>query len=120
MVDPGRGVVLASRTDAYSDAVLSGDTFMQINGAAGIELRPLSPVVVLNYLQDTSGGRSDRWDGVVEELRSTTDSPVVKALRTPLSTFLARAVYNDHSAKTSAQLEIQTSFSIQRDLQRRI
>ncbi|MBK3576436.1 NACHT domain-containing protein [Streptomyces sp. MBT65] len=94
-----RALVLASRTDAYRDAVVgNGDTPRgnPLRGAAGIELLPVPSSEALEYLDPdwensvTPGYGS--WDSVIAT--AGTGTPVGQALSTPLGLFLARTVYN--------------------------
>ncbi|GAA3838509.1 hypothetical protein GCM10023083_82650 [Streptomyces phyllanthi] len=82
-------LVLASRTDAYR-AALNGPDARRLDGAAGIQLVPLTPGPAADYLR--SGlPHAERWDAVIARLGS--DTPVGQALSTPLGLFLARTIY---------------------------
>lgn len=82
-------LVLASRTDAYR-AALTGPDARRLDGAAGIQLVPLTPGPAADYLR--SGlPRAERWDAVIACLG--TDTPVGEVLSTPLGLFLARTIY---------------------------
>ena len=95
---PRLGLVLASRTAAYRQAVTPADPAaglpVRLWGAAGIILRPLAPDDVRAYLRRdaASPATAARWDPVLESLG--TSAPVAQALTTPLLVGLARTVYN--------------------------
>ncbi|MGY5099489.1 NACHT domain-containing protein [Streptomyces sp. 900105245] len=88
-------LVLASRRAAYRDAT-GPDAMVRLNGAAGIDLLPLTADEAAAYLRRDAGGEdtpvADRWNTVATHLG--TDTPVGQALRTPLGLFLARTIYN--------------------------
>lgn len=82
-------LVLASRTDAYR-AALNWPDARRLDGAAGIQLVPLTPGPAADYLR--SGlPHAERWDAVIARLG--TDTPVGHVLSTPLGLFLARTIY---------------------------
>ncbi|MFE2103025.1 NACHT domain-containing protein, partial [Streptomyces sp. NPDC059468] len=89
-------LVLASRTTAYRDALTRTDAMVRLNGAAGIDLLPLTADQAADYLRRDAGGghtpAADRWNTVATHL--ATDTPVGQALSTPLGLFLARTIYN--------------------------
>jgi NACHT domain len=93
---PGDPLVVACRTRQYAELVYgSGDgPSGGVRAAAVIELRPLSPAQVADYLRDSGAARAgaNRWDPVLETLG--TQAPVAQALTTPLMVGLASAVYN--------------------------
>lgn len=94
---PGQRLVLASRTDAYLSAVKpADDAGVHLAGAAGIVLCPLDLEVVAEYLRASAGGDSGaaRWEALFSAVAGNTQSPVARALITPLMAALARAVYN--------------------------
>ncbi|MFF7349953.1 NACHT domain-containing protein [Streptomyces antimycoticus] len=92
---PKQPLALASRTDPYQ-AVSHLDTTVRLNGAATIQLLPLTPDSAADYLRRDAGGpqapAAARWDAVAAQL--DTASPVGQALSTPLGLFLARTIYN--------------------------
>ncbi|MFF9870403.1 NACHT domain-containing protein [Streptomyces sp. NPDC013953] len=95
-------LVLASRAAPYRDALAHPGTTVRLNGAAAIQLLPLTPDAAATYLRRDAGGpeapAAGRWDAVAARLG--TDTPVGHALSTPLGLFLARTIYNPrpHSA----------------------
>ncbi|MEV6594567.1 NACHT domain-containing protein [Streptomyces acidicola] len=96
---PGIPLVLTSRTAEYRAAVdppANAGVPVRLNGAAGIELDAVAPEEAAVYLRRDAGGEgtpsAERWRPVLELL--PTDAPVGQALRTPLTLFLARTIYN--------------------------
>jgi hypothetical protein len=94
---PGRELVLSSRPAEYR-AALRPRTGVpaRLAGLAGIHLEPLDRGDVAAYLLHDAGGprapAAHRWTPVVRALR--TDTPVARALTSPLMVSLARTVYN--------------------------
>lgn len=116
---PGQRLVLAARTEAYSQAVRPpGGLEVRLAGAAGIELRPLKAGVVSEYLKDSAGGldSAGRWDQVVATLDTAPHDPVSQALTTPLMAALARAVYNPRPGETLSSVPRHPSELMDRDL----
>ncbi|MFH8369537.1 NACHT domain-containing protein [Streptomyces sp. NPDC018031] len=98
---PGQRLVLAARGDSYRSAVCPPDgTGARLTGAAGVELLPLDPAVVVRYLQDCAGGAAEaaRWTPVRDALAASSAAgappPLAQALSTPLMAALARTVYH--------------------------
>ncbi|WP_284437959.1 NACHT domain-containing protein [Streptomyces sp. TUS-ST3] len=93
----GREMVLSSRPAEYR-AALRPRTGVpaRLAGLAGIHLEPLDPADVAAYLLHDAGGprapAARRWTPAVRALR--TDTPVARALTSPLMVSLARTVYN--------------------------
>ncbi|MFH8987592.1 NACHT domain-containing protein [Streptomyces sp. NPDC017940] len=89
-------VVLACRTDGYRAALARSAGAVRLNGAAGIQLLPLTAAQAAAYLRRDAGGphapAAERWRRVVSHLG--TDTPVGQALSTPLGLFLARTIHN--------------------------
>ncbi|MFF2129764.1 NACHT domain-containing protein [Streptomyces olivochromogenes] len=90
-------LVLSSRTAEYRSALTTpAGTTVLLNGAAGIRLLPLDPTKAAAYLERDAGGSgtraANRWNRVTAAL--STDTPVARALSTPLGLFLARTIYN--------------------------
>nr|WP_274390307.1 NACHT domain-containing protein [Streptomyces adustus] len=89
-------LVLASRVTAYRQALTRPRIRVLLNGAAGIQLLPLTRDQAAQYLLRDAGGADTpaaaRWSRVVALLGST--APVGQALSTPLGLFLARTIYN--------------------------
>lgn len=100
----GRGLVLSSRVEEYRRALQpAGGVTVRLAGAAGIELRPLDPGAAAAYLRrytDEDGNpATSRWNPVAVQLG--TDSPVGRALRTPLMLFLTHTMYNPRPGEDS-------------------
>jgi hypothetical protein len=95
---PHQGLVLASRTEAYRQAVTPADPAadlpVRLWGTAGVSLRPLAPDDVRAYLRRDAASpvAAARWEPVLDAL--DTGAPVAQALTTPLLVGLARTVYN--------------------------
>ncbi|WP_247196342.1 NACHT domain-containing NTPase [Streptomyces sp. GESEQ-35] len=84
----GRPLILASRPAEYRTAVNGADGVrLKLNGAAGITLQPVAPRQAEQYLRQKDGD----WDQLCAHLG--TDTPVGRALSTPLTLFLCRTVY---------------------------
>ena len=90
---PGQGFVLASRDEAFRNAVQED---VRLAGAAGIEIHPLNRSTVFSYLQDSAGSAqaADRWTPLAAATDEDSSIPVSSALTTPLMAAMARAVYN--------------------------
>ncbi|WNO76850.1 NACHT domain-containing protein [Streptomyces sp. AM8-1-1] len=99
-------LVLTSRTDCYRTALTRPGTTVRLNGAAAIELLPLTAQVAEDYLRRDAGGQhtraADRWNNVITQLG--TSSPVGQALATPLGLFLCRTIYNPRFETPTASL----------------
>ncbi|MEV4000573.1 NACHT domain-containing protein [Streptomyces halstedii] len=98
-------LVLAARSASYRAALNQPGPSVRLNGAAAIQLLPLSSEKSVAYLRRDAGGAhtlsAARWDAVVAELG--TGSPVGQALSTPLGLFLSRTIYNPRPGRTSSQ-----------------
>jgi hypothetical protein len=88
---PGRRVVLTCRHDAYAEAVLAGGT--PLDGAAVIELEPVTVTSAMAYLPAGQVDGVRRWARVVAKLRDHPHGPLAQALSTPLMLYLARTIY---------------------------
>ncbi|PWI13681.1 NACHT domain-containing protein [Streptomyces sp. Act143] len=103
---PGQPLVLSSRAEEYGATLAPADGVpVRLSGAATVELRPLQVPDVAAYLRrDAGGGESAdaRWEPVVRLLG--TDTPVARALTSPLMLFLARTVYNPRPGEGAAGL----------------
>lgn len=97
-------LVLAARAASYRTALNHPGPTVRLNGAAAIQLLPLSAETSAAYLRRDAGGDhtsgAARWDTVAAQLG--TDSPIGQALSTPLGLFLARTIYNPRPSRTSA------------------
>ncbi|MEU9189550.1 NACHT domain-containing protein [Streptomyces sp. NPDC048484] len=89
-------LVLASRTAPYRAALSRPGAAVRLNGAAAIQLLPLTAQAAADYLRRDAGGShtpaAGRWTSVITRLG--TADPVGEALATPLGLFLARTIYN--------------------------
>jgi hypothetical protein len=104
---PGQRLVLSARTIAYRTAVRPPDGVeVQMTGTAGIELCPLDPGTVADYLRDSAGGSTaaGRWDEVLSTFTVDPPSPVAQALATPLMAALARVIYNPRPGENLASV----------------
>ncbi|MFF4346279.1 NACHT domain-containing protein [Streptomyces sp. NPDC001530] len=90
-VAAGRPVVLTCRSDAFADAVAAVGT--PLDGAAVIELEPITAAAAAAYLPAGQIDGERRWARVIAELRDQPDGPLTQALSTPLMVYLARTVY---------------------------
>ena len=98
----GQPLVLAARAASYRAALHQPGPTVRLNGAAAIQLLPLSTEESAAYLRRDAGGwhtpAGARWDTVTAQLG--TESPVGQALSTPLGLFLARTIYNPRPHRT--------------------
>ncbi|MEU6068677.1 NACHT domain-containing protein [Streptomyces sp. NPDC047082] len=103
----GQPVVLSSRVTEYEETLGPAcGVPVKLSGAAAVELRPLDPADIAEYLSRDAGGgetvAAARWEPVVRLLG--TDAPVARTLTTPLMLFLARTVYNPRPGEQAAAL----------------
>lgn len=89
------GVILTSRTDEYSDAVVAGQA---LESAAVIEPDPLTPSDTATYLRRylrryVPAGPGPAWEQVLTALGTGTAGPLSDVLVTPLNVWLLREVY---------------------------
>ncbi|MFG1848562.1 NACHT domain-containing protein [Micromonospora carbonacea] len=104
------GVVVASRTAQYLDAVRGGDV---LTGAAVVRLLPLGVADLAAYLPRTARptGRASAtaWEPVLARLAGAPADDRARlvggVLATPLMTSLARAAYSDTGADPAALLD---------------
>ncbi len=101
MIQPGRRIVLTSRTEAYRDvANPSSGMGVTLTAAAGISLDPLPGAEAAGYLRRAAGAAfgARRWDDVSAALTSGAGATAVsQGLTTPLMVTLARAIYDPGS-----------------------
>lgn len=91
----GDPLVLTCRTTEYQAAV-TGPGGDALTSAAVIEPAPLTPADAARYLASClPPGSGDAWCHLLTSLRSAVDSPVTRALATPLALWLLRTVYVD-------------------------
>ncbi|MEU6376276.1 NACHT domain-containing protein [Streptomyces sp. NPDC046909] len=107
MLPYGCGMVLSSRPAEYRAALRPRDGVpARLTGMAGLRLEPLGARDVAAYLLRDAGGEgteaAERWRPVVEALG--TDTPVARALTSPLTVTLARAAYNPRPGEGTGQL----------------
>ncbi|WP_369360201.1 NACHT domain-containing NTPase [Streptomyces sp. cg2] len=93
----GEPLVMSSQTEGFRGALSAGSgAEVRLNGAAGIEMRPIPADDARSYLLRDAGGATtksaERWKTVVDLLGTST--PVGEALRTSLYLFLCRTIYN--------------------------
>lgn len=89
---PGEQVVVTCRTEQYQAAVSPPDGRGAVLRAAAVQLNPLPLDEVVSYLRTDAGPAGEgRWD-FLDTL--AVESPVRRALVTPLMAGLARAIYN--------------------------
>jgi hypothetical protein len=89
-VPADRQLVISSRTRPYELAVATAGP---IPGAAVVELQPLAASEAAQYLVDGAGRGDGRWQPVLDHLAEGRRTPLVRALSTPLTIWLARNVY---------------------------
>ena len=102
---PGARLVVTCRSQQFRAAVRpEGGAEVTLRGAAAVELRPLGPDAVRDYLCDDAAGPSARarWSPVLKLLG--TNAPVGQALATPLMVGLARAIYNPRPGELAGAL----------------
>ncbi|HEV2779742.1 MAG TPA: helix-turn-helix domain-containing protein [Actinophytocola sp.] len=119
-------LVVTSRPDEYDQAVQETDV---LTWAAGIELTPLTPTDLINYLPRTArriargdepGATGTVWDPVLNELRnpgSRAGANLAAALNTPLMVGLARTVYSDTPGQNPTDLLDTTRFPTRKALE---
>ncbi|WP_328952738.1 NACHT domain-containing protein [Kitasatospora purpeofusca] len=105
--------VLTSRITQYVAAVELGGAVL--DGAAVVQIRPLSVAEVSAYLPRTTrllrggDGYATKWDPVLERLRDATGDPPARRLRsvlgTPLMVAMARAAYSGTGADPAELLD---------------
>ncbi|MFI1828827.1 NACHT domain-containing protein [Streptomyces sp. NPDC020412] len=93
-LDPHTPLVLTCRTDDYAAAVADADVLV---GAAVVSPAPVRPddAIALLRLATPPGPRQEPWDALVEHLAREPEGAAAKALASPLTVALARAVYAD-------------------------
>ncbi|MFF7458479.1 NACHT domain-containing protein [Kitasatospora sp. NPDC008115] len=86
------GVVLICRTEAYRELVTAQRDVLRVDSA--IEALPLDPADVASYLRHArQPSRAAQWAPLLTELRAEPNSPVSRALSTPLMVWLLRRGY---------------------------
>ncbi|MEV4389198.1 NACHT domain-containing protein [Micromonospora sp. NPDC049580] len=103
----GSGIVIASRTDQFRQALGQPDGVeVRLAGATGIGLNLVPPTAVAQYLEDSAGGKAStaRWQPVRKALHAQPANPVAQALSTPLMATLARTLYNPRPNEAASGL----------------
>ncbi|MEV6846173.1 NACHT domain-containing protein [Actinoplanes sp. NPDC051411] len=103
----GDSLVLTCRTSEYVAAVGDADT---VTAAAVVQLQPLGLPALTAYLPRTAKPRPDlstTWDEPLATLRRQADRQLLRVLRTPLMTSLAREAYSDTGADPAELLDEQ-------------
>jgi hypothetical protein len=98
---PGEAVVVTCRATEYREAARRTVNMLgTIRAAAVIQLCPLEPRMVSDYLVRDAGGpgAAARWGPVLATLGTT--EPTGHALLTPLMVGLARVIYNPRPGET--------------------
>lgn len=107
-------IVLTSRLDEFTNAMsIFGD---RLAASTAVTLRPVEWSKAATFLKK---GHQDKghWDAVIEQLRKP-DSPMAKALETPLMVFLCRETYKSaETGPTRTELE---AFADQRSVERHL
>ncbi|WP_167336177.1 NACHT domain-containing protein [Amycolatopsis alba] len=103
---PGQRIVVTCRTEEFRAACRPGDREVTLVASAGVELCPLEPGEVADYLESSSEGpaRAGQWGPVRKALQEFPEVPVVQALRTPLLASMARELYNPAAGDLDAAL----------------
>lgn len=82
-------LVVASRTSEYLNALSVIDADV-LTGAAAVEIQPLAPQTIRDYLiRATPPERAQRWIGLFDSDRDDHNGRMVRALATPLAASLA-------------------------------
>lgn len=99
-------LVVASRTSEYLNALSVIDADV-LTGAAAVEIQPLAPQTIRDYLiRATPPERAQRWIGLFDSDRDDHNGRMVRALATPLAASLARAAYADRDKDPQPLLEL--------------
>lgn len=85
-----RQLVVTSRATAYEDAVSRGGW---LERTPVVEILPVAGKDVAAYLEADTEQPADRWTAVKQHLDIGGDTPLCRALSTPLMAWLARLVY---------------------------
>jgi hypothetical protein len=84
-------LVLLSRTDEMASAAAQGG---MLQGAAAIELRPIDAATAADYLRRVQRDPPpDGWSDLIGRIRASRESPLTKALNSPLTLTLVRDTY---------------------------
>jgi hypothetical protein len=96
-----RQLVVTSRATAYEDAVTRGGW---LERTPVVELLPLAGEDVAAYLKADTERPADRWNAVEQHLGTGGDTPLCRALSTPLMAWLAGLVYHRRTTDPSEML----------------
>jgi len=88
-------LLVTSRPVEYEQAVAVD---APLAGTPVVEIFPLEPADVVEYLVASTAGPASRWEPVTERLRAHPRGPLARALSTPLMIWLARTIY--HAGRT--------------------
>jgi cellulose biosynthesis protein BcsQ len=111
---PLAGLVVTSRTTEYEE--MAGLTGESLPGAAVVELEPVSGSSAIDFIQSRNLSDDRRWEPVFQNIRIYPDSPVAKALATPLMVSLAGQAYRSPKTNPSELLEFQDGASLEQHL----
>ncbi|WP_380282120.1 NACHT domain-containing protein [Kitasatospora purpeofusca] len=112
------GVVLICRSEAYRALVAAQRDVLRVDSA--IEALPLDPADVAAYLrQARQPSRAGQWAPLLAELRSEPNSPVSRALSTPLMVWLVRRGY-ERAPTDPGELVDRTRFATAAQVERHL
>jgi hypothetical protein len=90
---PTQRLVLTCRTATYERHLAQGE---KLRGAAVIEIEPLDPAKVADYLVDAAPYHQvPNWSLLADELAAAPDADLTAALSTPLMVAMARTAYDE-------------------------
>jgi hypothetical protein len=85
--------VLTCRVQEFEAAVATGGR--ALSAAAVVDVQPVDLAAAASFLSQSGPAGADRWRPILAELDDDTDTPLGRALSTPLVVWLARTVYTD-------------------------
>jgi hypothetical protein len=97
-------LLVTSRPVEYEQAVAAD---APLAGTPVVEIFPLEPADVVEYLIASTAGPASRWEPVTDRLRAHPHGPLARALSTPLMIWLARTIY--HAGRTDPGALVQIS-----------
>ncbi|MFE2142880.1 hypothetical protein ACFXA3_14255 [Streptomyces sp. NPDC059456] len=86
-----RPVVVTCRSAEYAGVIAGGSPVL--HRAPVVEVRPVGVEDTVSYLESADWPDGTSWDSVVHHLRTESDTPLHRALSTPLMISMARMVY---------------------------
>ncbi|MFI2372112.1 hypothetical protein [Streptomyces sp. NPDC018833] len=107
----GRGIVLTCRSEEYEDVITGGAPVLL--RAPVVEVEPVPPHDAIVYLDDVAWPASTTWEPVQDRLVTEPDSPLSKALSTPLMISLARTVYQRCGRSPNELLEFASRHAVE-------